>query len=74
MEFGRDGKAKRGFVIGRLCKNGHRFLANQEDGATLLQLISDDREPIGRKGWVMSAQAEGKGEKNVFRFDAAEKL
>lgn len=72
VEFGRTGKAKQGFVIGRLSKNGHRFLANEEDEATLLQLISDEREPIGRKGWVKNV--DGKGKKNVFRFDATEKL
>lgn len=63
-------------MVGRLCNNGHRFLANEEDGATLAQLTSEEREPIGRKGWVKSADsdADGKGKKNVFRFDAVEKL
>ncbi|CAG8976842.1 hypothetical protein HYALB_00012659 [Hymenoscyphus albidus] len=72
VDFSRDGKAKRGFIVGKLCKKGHRFLANEEDKATLLQLASDEREPIGRKGWVKSA-GNGKG-RNLFCFDAAEKL
>ncbi|EPE34931.1 Thiolase-like protein [Glarea lozoyensis ATCC 20868] len=69
VEFGRDGKPKRGFVVGRLKENGHRFVANEADEVSLKQLASDLREPIGRSGWVSNRDG-----RNVFRFDLEGKL
>ena len=52
MEFNRDGSPLRGFVVGRLKSNSHRFIANHADEATLKQLCSQVVEPIGRSGKV----------------------
>jgi hypothetical protein len=62
VEFNRDGSPLRGFVVGRLKSNGHRFLANHADENTLKELCSQDVEPIGRSGRV-KAGTEGR---NVF--------
>ncbi|KAG9230815.1 hypothetical protein BJ875DRAFT_139348 [Amylocarpus encephaloides] len=70
VDFGRDGKPKRGFIIGRLTENNHRFVANEGDVKTLAQLASETREPIGRKGWVTRSE-DGR---NLFRFEGSEKL
>jgi hypothetical protein len=64
VEFNRDGSPQNGFVVGRLKSNGHRFLANHADDATLKQLCSQDVEPIGRTGKVKPSQ-DGR---NVFSF------
>jgi hypothetical protein len=64
VEFSRDGSPQKGFVVGRLKSNGHRFLANNADDATLKQLCSHDVEPIGRTGKVKPSQ-DGR---NVFSF------
>ena len=55
VEFNRDGSPLRGFVIGRLKSNGHRFIANEADKSTLYQLCSETVEPIGRSGQVRAA-------------------
>lgn len=52
MEFNRDGTPRRGFVVGRLKKNGKRFVANHADETTLKELCSQSVEPIGRSGKV----------------------
>ncbi|KAI5358138.1 Putative thiolase-like protein type 1, additional [Septoria linicola] len=64
VEFARDGSPSKGFVIGRLLKNAHRFLANHADAETLKELSSWEIEPIGRRGWVRAEQ-DGR---NVFTF------
>jgi hypothetical protein len=69
VEFNRGGTPERGYVVGRL-KNGHRFLANHGNETTLLQLASRVREPIGRKGYVVTAE-DGR---NLFSFEKGGKL
>lgn len=68
VEFNRDGSPLRGYVVGRLNSNGHRFLANHADQQTLLQLASWDVEPIGRSGHV-EAGSDGR---NLFSFGRVE--
>jgi hypothetical protein len=71
VEFSKDGNPQRGFVVGRLKANGHRFLANHADERALLELSSFGVEPIGRTGFVKQA---GDG-RNVFAFrDALARL
>ncbi|KAK5175147.1 uncharacterized protein LTR77_000284 [Saxophila tyrrhenica] len=64
VEFNRDGSPLRGFIVGRLKSNGHRFLGNHADDATLQQLCSQKVEPIGRDGKVKTAD-DGR---NLFVF------
>ena len=64
VEFNRDGSPLRGFVVGRLKSNGHRFIANHADDNTLKQLCSQEVEPIGRRGKVKSVD----GRRNLFAF------
>ncbi|EMC96860.1 hypothetical protein BAUCODRAFT_576718 [Baudoinia panamericana UAMH 10762] len=66
VEFARDGQPAQGFVVGRLKKTGHRFVANHADDQTLHELCSRQSEPIGRSGRV-SRGADGR---NVFTFAA----
>lgn len=70
VEFNRDGTPLRGYVVGRLRSNGHRFIANHGDESTLQQLCSRSREPIGRNGWVKTAE-DGR---NLFTFEGGGKL
>ena len=67
VEFDRDGKPLRGYVIGRLSNSGRRFLANHGDERTLSELSSRTNEPVGRKGWV-KADPDKKG-RNLFTFE-----
>ncbi|KAF2096988.1 acetyl-CoA acetyltransferase [Rhizodiscina lignyota] len=67
VEFDRDGAPLRGYIIGRLTKSGHRFLANHGDARTLTELTSRTKEPIGRKGWV-KGDPEKKG-RNLFTLE-----
>lgn len=69
MEFNRDGRPKRGYIVGRL-ENGHRFVANEEDEGTLMQLASGAKEPVGRMGFVRN----GGGGRNLFVFSESGKL
>nr|POE75137.1 putative mitochondrial carrier [Quercus suber]POE94784.1 putative mitochondrial carrier [Quercus suber] len=62
VDFGRDGTPTRGHIVGRLKRNGHRFLANHADARTLQELCSASVEPIGRTGRV---NTDGKG-RNLF--------
>ncbi|KAF2840135.1 hypothetical protein M501DRAFT_952176 [Patellaria atrata CBS 101060] len=64
VSFSRTGKPEQGHIVGRLKGNGHRFLANDGDEATLLQLCGV-KEMIGRIGWVRS---EFNGKRNLFYF------
>nr|POF14439.1 hypothetical protein CFP56_74919 [Quercus suber] len=64
VDFGRDGKPSQGHIVGRLKKNGHRFLANHANDRTLQELCSASVEPIGRSGRV---DPDGKG-RNLFTF------
>lgn len=67
VEFNRDGSPLRGYVVGRLRKNGHRFISNHADESTLRQLCSWEVEPIGRSGKVKTAE-DGR---NLFAFSGA---
>ncbi|KAF2223885.1 hypothetical protein BDZ85DRAFT_312074 [Elsinoe ampelina] len=51
-DFDRKGQPSKGHVVGRLVSNGARFLANHGDARTLKELVSQDVEPIGRRGMV----------------------
>lgn len=68
VEFNRDGSPLRGYVVGRLKKNGHRFISNHADEGTLKQLCSWEVEPIGRSGKVRIAD-DGR---NLFSFISGE--
>ncbi|KAL5362554.1 hypothetical protein BJX96DRAFT_177256 [Aspergillus floccosus] len=67
VQFQRDGSPGEGYVVGRL-ENGHRFIANAADAATLKELCSTSVEQIGRTGWVQSDAESGR---NVFSFSSA---
>jgi hypothetical protein len=72
VEFGRDGKPLKGFVVGRLKKDGRRFLANSGDESTLRQMGSGNGEIIGKSGWVRQDPAKkGRG---LFTFDKVAKI
>jgi len=61
---------ERGYIVGRLKQNGHRFLANHGDENALMQLASRVREPIGRRGFVVT----GEDGRNLFSFEKSMKL
>ncbi|KAA8570519.1 hypothetical protein EYC84_002788 [Monilinia fructicola] len=64
VQFSRRNEPEIGFVIGRLKKNGKRFVANAGDEKTLRSLVKDDgEEVIGRSGWVWM---EENGKRNLF--------
>ncbi|KAF4552954.1 Hypothetical protein D9617_8g049670 [Elsinoe fawcettii] len=52
VDFDRKGNPSKGHIVGRLTSNGARFLANHGDERTLQELVSQDVEPIGRRGKV----------------------
>ncbi|KAG4415106.1 hypothetical protein IFR04_011743 [Cadophora malorum] len=70
VQFERDGTPNLAYVVGRLKSNGHRLLANHADDSTLQQLSSCSKEPIGRSGWVRTAE-DGR---NLFSLFQGEKL
>jgi hypothetical protein len=70
VEFNRDGSPLRGYVIGRLKKNDHRFIANDGDENTLKQLSSGVKEQVGRSGLVRV----GDDGRNLFTFNEIGKL
>ena len=63
VEFNRDGTPLRGYIVGRLKSNGHRFLANHGDNSTLRRLSSGVEEPIGMLGVV---RHDGNDGRNLF--------
>jgi hypothetical protein len=65
VSFDRAGKASRGFIVGRMRSNGHRFVANDADQKTLLELCNTDIEPVGRSGRVRTLDTG----RNVFALD-----
>ncbi|KAL4893126.1 hypothetical protein BDV59DRAFT_207930 [Aspergillus ambiguus] len=67
VQFQRDGSPGEGYVIGRL-ENGHRFIANAADTATLRELSSMTVEQIGRTGWVKNDAESGR---NLFSLGSA---
>ncbi|WEW58666.1 hypothetical protein PRK78_004134 [Emydomyces testavorans] len=69
IEFNRDGTPFQGYVVGRLKRNNHRFIAHHADEISLKQLCSTSEEQIGRSGYVTSD-----GERNVFGFGRIGKL
>ena len=70
VDFGRDGKPVLGHVVGRLTSGGKRFIANHGNEWTLMELVSETQEPIGRIGIVN----KGEGGRNVFMFERVGKL
>ena len=71
VEFNCDGTPLRGYIVGRLKGNGHRFLANHDDATTLQQLASGMKEPIVRSGWVRNEGGKGR---NLFTFEGGVRL
>lgn len=72
VQFSRRNEPEIGFVIGRLKKNGKRFVANAGDEKTLRSLVKDDgEEVIGRSGWVWM---EENGKRNLFGFEKGARL
>ena len=70
VEFNRNGTPSKGFIVGRLTSNNHRFVANTSDARSLEQLSSGTREPIGRTGWVKSDDLG----RNLFVFGDLSRL
>lgn len=67
VEFGRDGKPKIAFIIGRWTATGGRFVANHGDQRTLQRLASAFEEQIGKEGYVETRQdPKGEPASNVF--------
>lgn len=64
VEYDRANIPTRGYVIGRLNANQHRFIANAANAETLNELSSKRIEPIGRKGWVTRSDHG----RNIFTF------
>ena len=61
VEFARDNGPLRAYIVGRLKKNGHRFVANHADAETLRLISSGAEEKIGRVGRVRND-----GKRNLF--------
>lgn len=72
VEFGRDGKPAKGFVVGRMKSSGKRFLANAGDERTLREMGSGNKEVVGASGWVR--QDPGKKGRGLFTFDKVAKI
>ena len=70
VEFNRNGTPSKGFIVGRLKDNDHRFVANAGDTKTLEQLSSRVQEPIDRTGWV-KRNDDGR---DLFVFDRGAKI
>ncbi|KAF2271952.1 uncharacterized protein EI97DRAFT_446146 [Westerdykella ornata] len=72
VEFARDGKPARGFVVGRLKKDGRRFLANHADEKTLREMASGVGEIVGRSGFVRrDPERKGRG---LWSFDGVARI
>ena len=72
MEYDRENRPRLGHVVCRLIRDGHRTIANHGDTATLEQLASWVKEPIGRRGIVWaSPYVPGQ---NLFSFPAGSRL
>lgn len=71
VEFDRKGKAERGFVVGRLGRDGdgERFLANCDE-MTSRDLGGGGIEGCGKRGRVWTVE----GGRNVFGFDESARL
>lgn len=74
VDYTRSGQPKRGHVIGRLSKNGHRFIANHADEHTL-RILADmqNGEVVGRKGRVFQNKDEEENQ-NLFSLSSEHKL
>lgn len=72
VEFNRDGGPVRGYIVGRLKKDGKRFLANHGDESTLRQMAEGTGEVVGKSGWVW--QNEEKNGRGLFAFDKPARL
>lgn len=70
VEFNRNNTPAKGFIVGRLTINNHRFVANAADATTLEQLSSRFIDPIGRLGYVRT-DADGR---NLFALNQGPKL
>ncbi|KAB8288106.1 hypothetical protein EYC80_010239 [Monilinia laxa] len=72
LQFSRINEPEIGFVIGKLKKNGKRFVANVGDEKTLRSLLKDGgEEVVGKSGWVWM---EENGKRNLFGFENGARL
>jgi hypothetical protein len=70
VEYSRDGIPTLGHVVGRLERDGHRFIANHGDHITLSTLADTTKESIGLCGMVKRAE-DGR---NLFYVENSSKL
>ncbi|KAK6504597.1 hypothetical protein TWF481_006536 [Arthrobotrys musiformis] len=73
VSFHRSGKPELAYIVGRLTKSDHRFVANHGDEQTLSYLCSTSDEPIGKVGWVFCDKAGAKGEMGRCYFTLQKK-
>ncbi|KAF2201778.1 hypothetical protein GQ43DRAFT_462919 [Delitschia confertaspora ATCC 74209] len=72
VEFKRDGSPLRAYIVGRLKRNGRRFLANHGDEVTLRSMASGGAEVVGRSGQVrQDPEKKGRG---LFVMNGRESL
>ncbi|QSZ29960.1 hypothetical protein DSL72_004478 [Monilinia vaccinii-corymbosi] len=73
VQFSRTNEPEIGYVVGRLKKDGRRFVANVEDEKTLGNLVKDaaGEEVIGKNGWVWMEEG---GKRNLFGFEMGARL
>jgi hypothetical protein len=72
VEFSRDGSPLRGHVIGRLKKDGKRFLANHGDETALRHMANGASEIIGKSGRLR--QDPNKKGRGLFTFDETARI
>jgi hypothetical protein len=72
VEFNRDGTPLCGHIVGRLKRDGKRFLANHGDENTLRQMAEGAGEIVGKSGWVW--QDEKMNGRGLFAFDKPARL
>lgn len=70
VAFDRQGRPQLGHIVGRLVRNGHRFLANHGNSSTLQTLASPNVEPIGLHGFV----CQDNDGRNLFHLKQDSKL
>ncbi|KAE8372227.1 hypothetical protein BDV26DRAFT_286128 [Aspergillus bertholletiae] len=68
VEFHRNGNPIRGYIIGRLTKDGSRFVANHGNETTLMEMASLTEEQIGKAGYVVPELISGGRRRNLFYF------
>lgn len=72
VEFNRDGTPLRGYIVGRLDRNGKRFLAIHGDESTLRQMAEGAGEMVGKTGWV--EKDSGRKGRSLFSFEKQSRI